>query len=679
MTNNFSQYALLVALVIVATIPKCNSSNWSPIYRVPGTCECTDNPECGCENNAECTNIENNEHICECTQGFSGPRCGHSYDPCDPDPCGPGNCTFDASELKGLFEEERNYTCSCPLDVVGMDCELECPKNCITCNAINSIAVCSQCSAGYFLTISPNECVEECPPGFLPNDDICEEICEAITCQNGGTCKTIAETVSDACTCMDGFQGDLCEIITACINFDCFNGTCSLDGNLPKCDCFPGFEGERCEDNIDECSPNPCNNQTCIDETAKSKLTVILIHVNMEAPAQVFRMDSFAIGSITASVQHLDISSRTGNECEEFVDLCAPEHLPCNSNGNCTQFGDSRQCLCSPGFSGDYCEESICVPSPCQHGDCIVTLAGEWSCRCPPDKSGSLCQFQNACFQADICGENPCIPEQESYVCSCSDGSQVQQCPMLTSPTPTTNNTDPFQTTSTALLSQPVQIGIIAAGGILAAALLLGFVRYCQNNRPIKRTHRKSVAPSRIHSFSNPSFDPGTDMDQYLSLQADPNDYVTLAQFQQVSPSKRQSLPLTTWKSPEKLRGITEDHRDNDSVGLLDSEYLAVGKSERATGSSQNPNTASTATNISRSCPDQTSERKGPLHKDSCKEPAIPLRNNAHSLLSLSNPNDVSSPNTKQKGDYFDVSKQNDTDAYIDVRHEGNAGTYMDV
>lgn len=72
MTNNFSQYALLVALVIVATIPKCNSSNWSPIYRVPGTCECTDNPECGCENNAECTNIENNEHICECTQGFSG-------------------------------------------------------------------------------------------------------------------------------------------------------------------------------------------------------------------------------------------------------------------------------------------------------------------------------------------------------------------------------------------------------------------------------------------------------------------------------------------------------------------------------------------------------------------------------------------------------------------------------
>lgn len=47
----------------------------------------------------------------------------------------------------------------------------------------------------------------------------------------------------------------------------CRNGGLCMDaGNTHHCRCQPGYTGSYCEDQVDECSPNPCQNgATCTD------------------------------------------------------------------------------------------------------------------------------------------------------------------------------------------------------------------------------------------------------------------------------------------------------------------------------------------------------------------------------------------------------------------------------
>ena len=53
---------------------------------------------------------------------------------------------------------------------------------------------------------------------------------------------------------------DFSECALVCQNEGAPNAACSI------CECLPGFTGSSCETNIDECSPNPCQNGgSCID------------------------------------------------------------------------------------------------------------------------------------------------------------------------------------------------------------------------------------------------------------------------------------------------------------------------------------------------------------------------------------------------------------------------------
>ena len=81
---------------------------------------------------------------------------------------------------------------------------------------------------------------------------------------NGGT----QQSDCSACQCVPGYNGTLCDI-----NIDeyspnpCQNGGTCTDGiNLYTCTCVPGYTGTDCETDIDECSPNPCQNDgRCTD------------------------------------------------------------------------------------------------------------------------------------------------------------------------------------------------------------------------------------------------------------------------------------------------------------------------------------------------------------------------------------------------------------------------------
>ena len=53
-------------------------------------------------------------------------------------------------------------------------------------------------------------------------------------------------------------------MISAC-GLTCQNGG-SLNADCSMCECPPGFTGSSCLTDIDECTPNPCQNGgTCID------------------------------------------------------------------------------------------------------------------------------------------------------------------------------------------------------------------------------------------------------------------------------------------------------------------------------------------------------------------------------------------------------------------------------
>ena len=111
----------------------------------------------------------------------------------------------------------------------------------------------------------------ECIDGF--EGDNCEITpCDTAPCQNDGTCEVIVDGVGfgalaiSECFCEFPFSGAQCQH-SPCndmMNGDpCENGgTCEVlvDGNF-KCDCPTGKIGETCEET--PCDEDPCNDGTC--------------------------------------------------------------------------------------------------------------------------------------------------------------------------------------------------------------------------------------------------------------------------------------------------------------------------------------------------------------------------------------------------------------------------------
>ena len=96
------------------------------------------------------------------------------------------------------------------------------------------------------------------------------------------------EIAGYTCTCYDGYAGVNCDInINDCSPDPCDNGVCMVSSCIVKrvlystcvsnyvifqdgiaaytCNCDPGWTGMDCDEDIDECEPAPClNGGTCI-------------------------------------------------------------------------------------------------------------------------------------------------------------------------------------------------------------------------------------------------------------------------------------------------------------------------------------------------------------------------------------------------------------------------------
>ncbi|WAR30635.1 LOW QUALITY PROTEIN: FBP1-like protein [Mya arenaria] len=165
-----------------------------------------------------------------------------------------------------------------------------------------------------------------------------------------------------------------------------------------QCFCEPGFHGNQCQHEINECDPNPCqNNAKCID--GRNRYTC-------DCPIGV----------------NCEIKVTTG---------CSSS--PCLNGGTCIAMETSGQytCTCSLGYKGQHCEVNIddCVNHTCMDYQVCTDLVNNYRCDCPVNTEGNLCEIN-----LDLCASGPCfnsatcVHEGDRYTCECPEGYSGVNC-----------------------------------------------------------------------------------------------------------------------------------------------------------------------------------------------------------------------------------------------------------
>ena len=291
-----------------------------------------------CQNGGVCSDPDE-EFECSCPQGYDGPLCAVNIDECVENMCGHGQCE----------DGVGNYTCACQQGWTGWLCDLdkdECEDE--PCEHGGS---CAQ-------TIIPGDYTCTCPPEYKGKD--CEELkiktCAQEPCSNGRCIPESNPGSSDQyrCDCDQGYTGRNCDQqINYCDHFkkNCQNGaTChsdfssfvsiktesKIEPNISvrlqsaTCVCKPGFFGELCENDIDDCASGPCKNDgKCTD-----------------------KVDDYLCDCTGTGF--------SGSQCQDNIDECLVS-APCE-HGRCNDTMGDYQCICQDDFCGKNCSRQ----DPCQ-------------------------------------------------------------------------------------------------------------------------------------------------------------------------------------------------------------------------------------------------------------------------------------------------------------------------
>uniref|UniRef100_A0A669DUC1 Neurogenic locus notch homolog protein 1 n=1 Tax=Oreochromis niloticus TaxID=8128 RepID=A0A669DUC1_ORENI len=429
--------------------------------------ECVKNP---CRNGATCQNTLGSYH-CSCKPGFTGRNCENNIDDCKPNPCSNGGlcndevngflCTCPAGFRGTRCEEDINecesnpcknganctdcvnsYTCTCPLGFSGIHCENNTPdcteSSCFnggTCvDGINAFTcLCPPGFTGSYCQHDINECDSKpclnggtcqdsygtykctCPHGYTGLN--CQNLvrwCDSSPCKNGGTCWQTDTTYS--CGCETGWTGLYCDVpsvsceVAAKQRGERFQKPCyCLDaGNVHYCHCQVGYTGSYCEEQVDECTPNPCQNgATCTD----------------------------FLGGYTCKC----MPGYLGTNCSVEINECFSQ--PCQNGGTCIDLINTYKCSCPRGTQGVHCEINMddCNPftdpvtkePKCfNKGKCVDGVGG-YHCICPPGYVGERCEGDvNECLSnpCDPRGTHSCIQLTNNYRCECRTGYTGQRC-----------------------------------------------------------------------------------------------------------------------------------------------------------------------------------------------------------------------------------------------------------
>uniref|UniRef100_A0A2I3GY36 Protein crumbs homolog 1 n=1 Tax=Nomascus leucogenys TaxID=61853 RepID=A0A2I3GY36_NOMLE len=332
--------------------------------------ECASSP---CQNGAVCQDGIDG-YSCFCVPGYQGRHCDLEVNECASDPC--------KNEATCLNEIGR-YTCICPHDYSGVNCELEIDE-CWSQPCLNG-ATCQDALGAYFCN---------CAPGFL--GDHCElniDECASQPCLHGGLCVDGENRYSCNCT-GSGFTGTHCEILMPlCWSKPCYNNaTCEDSVDNYTCHCWPGYTGAQCEIDINECNSNPCqSNGECVELSSEKQYGHITGLPSSFSYHEASGYVCICQPGFTGIHCEEDVNECSSNPCQNGG-TC--ENLPGNYTCHCPFDNLSRTFYggrdCSDillGCTHQHClNHGICIPhfQDGQHG---------FSCLCPSGYTGSLCEI----------------------------------------------------------------------------------------------------------------------------------------------------------------------------------------------------------------------------------------------------------------------------------------------
>ncbi|XP_077980062.1 uncharacterized protein LOC144435340 [Glandiceps talaboti] len=330
------------------------------------------------------------------------------------------------------FTESSGYTCTCPENYAGSNCETYVPvvEACDANPCLNG-ATCFQSP------IDPNAFSCECPPthqGIYCENEVADNVCDSSPCQNNGTCyRPFSQLSTYVCVCSDGYIGTNCDEVEPCTPNPCLNGgDCYASFAGPSsyiCDCASGYEGTNCENEVteDACDPNPCQNGgVCLK--------------NFGDPA-AYTCDCPA-GYIGANCQLSEVPACDSN--------------PCQNGATCADTtGGYYNCTCAAGYTGLKCENEIIV-------DELVCKCSAPACSAEQE----TCFADGSCYTTSTggtgnstvygCMSSPqaaifCSDEYPSFVCCYTDNCNAD----LTAPTTVAVTTGlPFFTTAAPISTE---------------------------------------------------------------------------------------------------------------------------------------------------------------------------------------------------------------------------------
>uniref|UniRef100_A0A8C6W551 Neurogenic locus notch homolog protein 1 n=1 Tax=Nannospalax galili TaxID=1026970 RepID=A0A8C6W551_NANGA len=376
--------------------------------------DCRPNP---CHNGGSCTDGINTA-FCDCLPGFQGAFCEEDINECASNPCRNGaNCT----------DCVDSYTCTCPAGFNGIHCENNTPdcteSSCFnggTCvDGINSFTcLCPPGFTGSYCQYNVNECDSRpclhggtcqdsygtykctCPQGYTGLN--CQNLvrwCDSSPCKNDGRCWQT--NTQYHCECRGGWTGFNCDVLSvSCevaaqkrgidVTLLCrHGGLCVDEDDKHHCHCQAGYTGSYCEEEVDECSPNPCQNgATCTDY-----LGGYSCKVRGKAAPNAHPLEGSQYQPLMGVCGH-----PAGVHCEINVDDCHPPLDPasrspkCFNNGTCVDQVGGYSCTCPPGFVGERCEGDVneCLSNPCDPRgtqNCVQRI-NDFHCECRAGHTG---------------------------------------------------------------------------------------------------------------------------------------------------------------------------------------------------------------------------------------------------------------------------------------------------
>nr|CAI5869526.1 unnamed protein product [Callosobruchus analis] len=398
-----------------------------------------------CQNGASCFKTQS-DYYCHCPEGWQGKNCSQTRVTCDVLPCDEADtCALvsvggsRSSAPPSICGEHGHcvtqpgvgFKCQCQPGYTGKycheninDCKINPCENGGTCvDKVNAFqCICIEGWEGALCSINTDDCTPspcrnngscidgvadfqcECKNGWKGKTcTLKDSHCDHTTCKNGGTCQDLGNTF--ICRCPPDWEGTTCHIAkqTACRSNPCLNGgTCVNAGDYFRCICRDGFEGERCQDDVNDCSPQPCYNGGKF-------------------------LCECALGF-------------TGPDCRINVNDCASS--PCGYGATCIDDIGDYKCICPPGKKGKRCNRSCtwnghtlepnmtwqheCNTCVCDAGtvQCTRVWCGLGNCRRQPGQqappgmalpAAALCGNNQVCVPApaEACLQPPCMPYGE--------------------------------------------------------------------------------------------------------------------------------------------------------------------------------------------------------------------------------------------------------------------------